>query len=91
MKSYDSNPPMATAVVISDSNRYDSSSALVNSSGIVQNHHINETGARDFLSTYPYCWPKGLQDTLISQSLVKFPVRFFICDDSGSVILIIIQ
>ena len=86
MKSYDNNPPIATAVVISDSNIYDSPSALVDNSGIVQyHHHINETGAREFLSAYPYCWPKGLQDTLISQSLVKFPFRFFICDDSGSV------
>lgn len=42
---------------------------------------INETGAREYLSTHH--WPPGLQDTLL-KNLTKIPIRFFICDDSGS-------
>ncbi|RYG93910.1 hypothetical protein EON65_58245, partial [archaeon] len=45
------------------------------------NVHINEAGAREFLSGCK--WPAGLQDTLI-KNLVKIPYRIFICDDSGS-------
>ena len=47
-------------------------------------NQINEVAAREFLSIYPNSWPKGLQDTFIN-SIKKFPFRFFICDDSGSV------
>ena len=86
MKSFDTNVPiMATAIPIPDNspNPYGhpsppSAPAAVNQS------QFNEGGAREFLSTYPYSWPIGLQDTLIN-SLSKFPIHFFICDDSGSV------
>jgi hypothetical protein len=47
----------------------------------VLSNKINETGAREFLSSQN--WPVGLQDTLI-RNLFKIPIRFFICDDSGS-------
>lgn len=43
----------------------------------------NEAGIREFLSGE--LWPIGLQDTFI-QNLQKIPMRFFICDDSGSMI-----
>lgn len=42
-----------------------------------------ELGAREFLTSH--AWPSGLQDTLL-KSLKKIPMRFFICDDSGSMI-----
>ena len=42
---------------------------------------IDEAAARQFL--FEKGWPLGLQSTLIS-SLAKIPFRYFICDDSGS-------
>lgn len=42
---------------------------------------INEAGAREYLTACR--WPVGLQDTLI-KNLQKIPIRYFICDDSGS-------
>ena len=50
----------------------------------INNQQFDEGAAREFLSNHPYDWPVGLQDTFIN-SLSKFPIRFFICDDSGSV------
>ena len=44
---------------------------------------INEDGVREFLSSIS--WPQGLQDVFI-RNLRMIPIRFFICDDSGSVI-----
>ncbi len=44
----------------------------------------NETAGRDYLSRHN--WPSGLKDALI-KSIRKMPVRFFIVDDSGSMIL----
>lgn len=44
---------------------------------------INEAGAREFLSSQN--WPSGLQDTFV-KNLHKLPMRFFICDDSGSMV-----
>jgi hypothetical protein len=38
-------------------------------------------GAREFLSANK--WPIGLQDTFV-KNLTTIPIRFFICDDSGS-------
>ena len=45
--------------------------------------NINEGGAREFLMSHG--WPPGLQDHLV-EDLVRFPYRFFICDNSGSMI-----
>ena len=42
----------------------------------------NEEGAREFLSSLD--WPRGLQQIFI-RNLKKIPIRFFLCDDSGSV------
>jgi len=44
---------------------------------------INEEGAREFLSSN--FWPRGLQDIFI-RNLKLLPRRFFICDDSGSMV-----
>ncbi len=41
----------------------------------------NDGGAREFLSNYK--WPVALQEAFI-HNLVRTPLRFFICDDSGS-------
>lgn len=46
-------------------------------------HSINEVEAREYLSGHK--WPLGLQQTFIS-NLHLIPIRFFICDDSGSMI-----
>jgi hypothetical protein len=42
---------------------------------------INEGAVRDFLARHN--WPYGLQDVVI-EGFRKVPLRFFICDDSGS-------
>eukprot|EP01039_Chlorochromonas_danica_P005675 gene5675-6258_t len=42
---------------------------------------VNEAGAREFLTSAR--WPVGLQDTFV-RNLANVPIRFFICDDSGS-------
>lgn len=42
---------------------------------------INVAGAKRYLTAQN--WPEGLQNTLI-QNLLKQPYRFFICDDSAS-------
>eukprot|EP01006_Ploeotia_vitrea_P046621 TRINITY_DN67042_c0_g1_i5.p1 TRINITY_DN67042_c0_g1~~TRINITY_DN67042_c0_g1_i5.p1 ORF type:complete len:331 (-),score=12.05 TRINITY_DN67042_c0_g1_i5:134-1126(-) len=42
---------------------------------------INEAGAREYLTGAK--WPSGLQQTAI-RNLIKFPIRFMIIDDSGS-------
>jgi hypothetical protein len=42
---------------------------------------INESAARAFLTSNGWCL--GLQSTLV-KNLAKTPIRFFICDDSGS-------
>ena len=44
--------------------------------------NINEDGARQFLNKHK--WPVGFQSILVSQITEKIPLRFFICDDSGS-------
>lgn len=49
--------------------------------GFITTEAINEGGAREFLTAQK--WPIGLQDTLV-EGLHKVPIRFFICDDSGS-------
>ena len=42
---------------------------------------VNEVKAREFL--HNNAWPPGLQDALI-KGLKKIPIRYIICDDSGS-------
>lgn len=42
---------------------------------------VNVGAARDYLSGKS--WPIGLQSALL-QGLQKIPIRYFICDDSGS-------
>ena len=44
--------------------------------------NTNEEGARRFLDKHK--WPVGFQSLVISQITEKIPIRFFICDDSGS-------
>ncbi len=42
---------------------------------------INETGAREYFRANK--WPAGLQNTVL-KNMQKFPIRFMIIDDSGS-------
>ncbi len=42
---------------------------------------VNENATREYLTSCK--WPAGLQQTFIN-NLQKIPIRFFICDDSGS-------
>lgn len=42
---------------------------------------FNEVGARAFMTTHK--WPPGLQDLFI-RNLQIVPIRFIVCDDSGS-------
>lgn len=42
---------------------------------------VNEGAIRNYLSRA--CWPIGLQTVLVN-GIALCPVRFFICDDSGS-------
>lgn len=46
-----------------------------------QGSSVNEGAIRNYLSRA--CWPIGLQTVLIN-GISTCPVRFFICDDSGS-------
>eukprot|EP01040_Poterioochromonas_malhamensis_P013673 gene13673-15070_t len=47
----------------------------------INHNKINIPGIKQYLTSCK--WPAGLQETLIL-NLLKMPVRFFICDDSGS-------
>jgi len=42
---------------------------------------LNEAGAREYLTANK--WPVGLQNTAL-KNMQKFPIRFMIIDDSGS-------
>lgn len=42
---------------------------------------VNEAGLRNFLQAN--AWPNGLQESLVKGAR-KIPIRYFICDDSGS-------
>ena len=42
---------------------------------------LNEAGAREYLTANK--WPVGLQTTAL-KNMQKFPIRFMIIDDSGS-------
>ncbi len=41
-----------------------------------------DEAARQFLTSRK--WPAGFQTLLLNQLTEKVPIRFFICDDSGS-------
>jgi hypothetical protein len=47
----------------------------------VGNISETEVGLRNFLMTHN--WPNGLQDCMI-RCISKIPIRYIICDDSGS-------
>jgi len=49
----------------------------------ILDNNININNAKQYLSHYG--WPNGMQDALM-KCLVKIPLRFFIIDDSGSMI-----
>jgi hypothetical protein len=42
---------------------------------------VDEENTRTFL--HEHAWPNGLQDALV-KGLKKIPIRYIICDDSGS-------
>lgn len=44
---------------------------------------VNDGAIREYVARYE--WPQGLQEALIT-GLKSFPVRYFICDDSGSMV-----
>ena len=46
-----------------------------------QDEAVNEAGLRNFLQAN--AWPNGLQENLVKGAR-KMPIRYFICDDSGS-------
>jgi hypothetical protein len=68
-------PPFLPAV---SSNNSSTTSNIFNHSGSAL---YDEGGIREFLTSQK--WPSGLQDTFIT-NLQKIPIRFFICDNSGS-------
>jgi hypothetical protein len=65
----------AVAVVLSDSE------AGLKTMSNLFTEEFNETGARLFMSNNK--WPVGIQDLFI-RNLQLVPIRFFVCDDSGS-------
>ena len=52
--------------------------------GIVNSLKVEPTGENARPLLIEHSWTKGLQDKFIL-ALKKLPLRFFICDDSGSV------
>ena len=42
---------------------------------------VNEIETKKFLTSKN--WPSGLQDVIV-KGLKKIPIRYFICDDSGT-------
>ena len=80
-----SAPPLSSSQTHT-SLRYLSSSNHRNSSFYNPNvsSTINDGSTRTFLTSKG--WPQGLQDFLIHNVATKLPYRFFICDDSGSMV-----
>lgn len=68
-------PIEAVAVVLSDSE------AGFKTMTNLFTDEFNEAGARLFMSNNK--WPTGIQDLFI-RNLQLVPIRFFVCDDSGS-------
>ena len=48
---------------------------------VVREEPVNEAGLRNFLMGHS--WPNGLQENLVKCTR-KMPIRYIICDDSGS-------
>ena len=46
---------------------------------------MDETAVKTFLTSKN--WPAGLQDVIV-KGLEKIPIRYFICDDSGTILVI---
>ena len=44
---------------------------------------INESGTREYLTAHS--WPLGIQNVVL-KAMVKFPIRFIVVDDSGSMV-----
>ena len=72
-----SAPPMATAVPAPAPT---APNAPTTATAVGMNV-INEPATREYLTSHR--WPPGLQQTFLN-SLHRVPMRFFICDDSGS-------
>lgn len=53
----------------------------ISTSAVPPPQSINYPGAYEYLTAHG--WPRGLQDTFL-KNLQRVPLRFFICDDSGS-------
>eukprot|EP01039_Chlorochromonas_danica_P008794 gene8794-9698_t len=58
-----------------------SNSSAFSGVDLARQQPLIDAGAREFLTAAR--WPTGLQDTFL-RNLTKVPIRFFICDDSGS-------
>jgi hypothetical protein len=70
------------AVPVSEQGSVSAAATEVQAIPLVQQETgINETGIRAFLTEHQ--WPKGLQEIFI-RNLNIVPMRYFICDDSGS-------
>ena len=48
---------------------------------VTREEPVNEAGLRNFLMSHS--WPNGLQECLVKGAR-KMPIRYIICDDSGS-------
>ena len=70
-----------TAEVVSQGVLESESSSTGGNSMLFNAEPINEEKARAFL--HENAWPLGLQDALM-KGLKKIPIRYIICDDSGS-------
>lgn len=84
---YYSGVPIAQVVSIGEPGSANVPAATVSSSSLPVPGRLsttglqNEEGARAFLNEFH--WPKPLQDAFL-QDVQKVPLRFFLCDDSGS-------
>lgn len=69
--------PTAKAVEVIDCE----ATAVMQDNDRGSDRELNESGLRTFLSSR--AWPNGLQEAVINTTK-KMPIRFVICDDSGS-------
>jgi hypothetical protein len=77
------NNPAFTEANFSNQRNFVPSDAPMTPDAAIFSNVTNETSAREFLKGSG--WPTGLIETCI-KNLTKIPIRFFICDDSGSMI-----